>query len=98
MINQKVFIDSQGINFQILFDFFQKSDLSVFVELEKFQPWYLRSELWSHKTSFEVIKDISGLILQTSSITPDICYYPAGYPVLSGQISGIIRPDIRLGN
>ena len=37
MINQKVFIDSQGINFWISFYFFQKLDLSVFVDLEKFQ-------------------------------------------------------------
>ena len=38
MINQKVFIDSQGINLWISFNFFQKLDLSVFVDLEKFQP------------------------------------------------------------
>ena len=38
MINQKVFIDSQGINFRILFYFFQKLDLSVFVDLERFSP------------------------------------------------------------
>ena len=37
MINQKVFIDSQGINFQISFYFFQKLDLSVFVE-KSFSP------------------------------------------------------------
>ena len=37
MINQKVFIDSQEINFQISFYFFQKLDLSAFVDLEKFQ-------------------------------------------------------------
>ena len=35
MINQKVFIDSHGINFRISFNFFQKLDLSVFVDLEK---------------------------------------------------------------
>ena len=34
----------------ILF-FFQKLDLSVFVDLEKFQPWFIGSELWSTKTS-----------------------------------------------
>ena len=39
MINQKVFIDSQGINFRISFYFFQKLDVSVFVDLEKIQPW-----------------------------------------------------------
>ena len=49
--NQKVFIDSQGLNFRISFYFFQKLDLGVFVDLEKFQPWYLRSELWSPKSS-----------------------------------------------
>ena len=38
MINQKVFIDSKGINFRILFYFFQKLDLSVFVDLERFSP------------------------------------------------------------
>ena len=38
MIKQRGFNDSQEINFQILFYFFQKLDLSVFVDLEKFQP------------------------------------------------------------
>ena len=38
MINQKTFIDFQGINFRILFYFFQKLDLSVFVDLENFHP------------------------------------------------------------
>ena len=52
MINQKGFIDSQGMIFQILFYFFHKLDLSVFVDLKKFQPWYFWSELWSPKTSF----------------------------------------------
>ena len=36
--NQKVLIDSQGLNFRISFYFFQKLDLGVFVDLEKFQP------------------------------------------------------------
>ena len=40
-----------GINIWILFYFFNKLDLSVFVDLEKFQPWYIRSELGSTKTS-----------------------------------------------
>ena len=35
----------------ILF-FFQKLDLSVFMNLKTFQPWYPRSELWSPKSSF----------------------------------------------
>ena len=39
MIKQKGFNDSQGINFWIAFYFFQKLDISVFVDLEKFQPW-----------------------------------------------------------
>ena len=39
MINQKIFIDYQGINFRISFYFFKKLGLSVFVDLEKFQPW-----------------------------------------------------------
>ena len=43
MIKQRGFHDSQGINFLISFYFFQKLDLSVFVYLEKFQPWYIRS-------------------------------------------------------
>ena len=51
MIKQKGFHNSKGINFLILFDFFQKLDLSVFVDLEKFQPWYLTIELESPKTS-----------------------------------------------
>ena len=29
------------------------------------------------------------------AVSGQISYYPAGYPVLSGQISGIIWPDIR---
>ena len=41
---------AQGINFWISFYFLQKLDLSVFADLEKFQPWYLRSELGSHET------------------------------------------------
>ena len=39
MIKQKGFHDSQGINFRISFYFFQKLDVSVFVDLEKIQPW-----------------------------------------------------------
>ena len=39
MIKQKGFHDSQGINFQISFYFFQKLDVSVFVDLEKIHPW-----------------------------------------------------------
>ena len=39
MMKQKGFHDSQEINFWISFYFFQKLDLSVFVDLEKFQPW-----------------------------------------------------------
>ena len=38
MIKHKSFIDSQVINFCISFYFIQKLDLSVFVDLEKFQP------------------------------------------------------------
>ena len=38
MIKQKGFNDPQGIKFWISFSFFQKLDLSVFVDLEKFQP------------------------------------------------------------
>ena len=38
MMKQKGFHDSQEINFWISFYFFQKLDLSVFVDLEKFQP------------------------------------------------------------
>ena len=38
MIKQKGFNDSQEINFWILFYFFQKLDLNVFVDLEKIQP------------------------------------------------------------
>ena len=37
--------------FSYFFFFLEKPDFSVFVDLEKFQPRYLRSELWSHKTS-----------------------------------------------
>ena len=51
MMKQKGFHDSQEINFWISFYFFQKLDLSVFVDLEKFQPWYIESELWRPKTS-----------------------------------------------
>ena len=29
------------------------------------------------------------------AVSDQICYYPAGYPVLSSRISGIIWPDIR---
>ena len=39
MIKKKGFNDSHGINFWISFYFFQKFDLSVFVDLEKIQPW-----------------------------------------------------------
>ena len=39
MIKQKGFNDSQEMNFWISFYFFQKLDLSVFVDLEKIQPW-----------------------------------------------------------
>ena len=39
MIKQKVFNDSQEINVWISFYFFQKLDLSMFVDLEKIQPW-----------------------------------------------------------
>ena len=35
----KGFNDSQEINFLISFYFFQKLDLSTFVDLEKIQPW-----------------------------------------------------------
>ena len=35
----KGFNDSQEINFWILFYFLHKLDLSVFVDLEKFQLW-----------------------------------------------------------
>ena len=31
--------DSQEINFWISFYFFQKLDISTFVDLEKIQPW-----------------------------------------------------------
>ena len=41
-----------GIIFLFFFPFFlEKSDFSAFVDLEKFQTWYIRSELWSPKTS-----------------------------------------------
>ena len=48
MIKQIGFHDSQGINFWISFYFFHELGLSVFVELEKFQPllpyeWTLKS-------------------------------------------------------
>ena len=39
MIKQKGFHDSQGMNFWILFYFFQKLEFSVLVDLEKIQPW-----------------------------------------------------------
>ena len=39
MIKQKGFNDSQEINFEFYFIFFQKLDLNVFVDLEKIQPW-----------------------------------------------------------
>ena len=40
MIKQKGFHDSQEIDFLNFINFFfQKFDLSVFVDLEKFQPW-----------------------------------------------------------
>ena len=39
MIKQKGFYDSQGINFWILFYFFQKLELGVFVDFVKIQYW-----------------------------------------------------------
>ena len=46
MIKQKGFHDSQGINFSVLFYFFQKLDLSVFVDLQiNFSPDTLRVNL-----------------------------------------------------
>ena len=41
MIKQKGFNDSQEINFEFyfIFNFFQKLDLNVFVDLEKIQHW-----------------------------------------------------------
>ena len=39
MIKQKGFHDYQGISLWIIFYFFQKLELSVFVDLEKIQPW-----------------------------------------------------------
>ena len=51
-MEQRSFNDSQEIDFWISFYFiFQKLDLSVFVNLEKFQPISHKSELWSPKTS-----------------------------------------------
>ena len=49
MTMQKGFNDSQEINFWISFYFFQKLDLSTFVDLEKIQPD-------SIKVNFEVLK------------------------------------------
>ena len=43
----KGFDNYQEINFWISFYFFQELDHSLFVDLEKFQPWYLRSEIGS---------------------------------------------------
>ena len=52
MIKQKGFNDSQGIIIWISFYFFQKLDLSVFVDLEKkFSPDTLGVNFWSFKTS-----------------------------------------------
>ena len=41
----------RNISFILILFFLENSDLSALVDLEKFQPWYLKSDLGSPKTS-----------------------------------------------